>query len=122
MKQVLFILIGLFAFTTVEAQKNLIDQVEVGDVLILGKPSSAHYKFVDVPRKNFIIKRGGIANISALNNQNIIITDVWHGKNPKVTFKRADGKKFFRTYKTLTANLDKAVASGELKLPNKEQG
>lgn len=115
MKQILFILACSLAVATMQAQESPIEKVQVGDVLVIGEPSGAHYKHVDVPRKNFIIKRGGIANMSTLTNQHVVVTDIWYGKNPEVTFKRADGKKFFRVYKTFTANLDVAIAAGELK-------
>ncbi|RDY59521.1 hypothetical protein [Flagellimonas nanhaiensis] len=117
MKQFLFAAC-LLAFFSVQAQDNHVDRVQIGDQLVLGAPSGSHYKHVDVPRKNFIIKRGGIANLSALVNESVTITDISYGKTSLVTFKRTDGKKFFRVYKTLTARLNEAVDAGEVKIPD----
>ncbi|WP_420401081.1 hypothetical protein [Flagellimonas sp.] len=116
MKQFIYTLAFTFICVGMQAQERYVDQIEIGDEIILGNPSGSHYKFVDVPRKNFIIKRGGIADLSTLNKTTVTITEIFNGKEPKVTFKRKDGKKFFRVYKTMTADFDKAVASGELKM------
>nr|WP_299387160.1 hypothetical protein [Allomuricauda sp.] len=117
MKQMFLILACFFALSAVQAQENYVDQVQVGDLLVFGEPAGTHYKFVDVPRKNFIIKRGGIADLSTLYNVSLTITDITYGKEPEVTFKRTDGKKFFRVYKSLSAQFNKAVEEGELKIP-----
>lgn len=116
MKTAYFFLIMAFTLVTGQAQENHVDRIQIGDQLTLGKPSGSHYKHVDVPRKNFIIKRGGIANMSTLINEGITITDIFYGKTAKVTFKRTDGRKFFRVYKTLTADFNRAVETGELKI------
>ena len=115
MKQFLFITC-LLVICSLQAQENHVNQVQVGDELTLGTPSGAHYKHVDVPRKNFIIKRGGIADMSTLKNLPVTITDISYGKTSLVTFKRTDGKKFFRVYRTLTAKFNEAVDSGEVKM------
>ena len=120
MKTMYFFLMMAFTLLTVQAQESHVNRIQIGDQLTLGEPSGSHYKHVDVPRKNFIIKRGGIANMSALINEDITITDIAYGQTSVITFKRTDGKKFFRVYKTLTANLDGAIETGELKIQEQD--
>lgn len=119
MKQICTVIACVFALFTASAQENNISTLEVGDVLVLGEPAGSHYKYVDVPRKNFIIKRGGIADMSSLSDRAVVITDISYGKETKITLKRKDGKKFFRVYNTFTANAEDALENGELRLAGK---
>lgn len=121
MKSIYFLLAVLFSACSLHAQKNHVDVVQIGDQLTLGKPSGASYTQVLVPRKNFIIKRGALPNINALENTKVTITDISDGKNPQITFKKSDGTKFFRFYKTMKANFNQALASGELRISNNKE-
>ncbi|SNY94641.1 hypothetical protein [Flagellimonas pacifica] len=98
------------------AQEIQIDTVKIGDKLIIGQPSSNSFIHIDIPRNNFVIKRGGLPNISSLQNQQVMVTDISYGKSTVVTFKNVSGKKFFKVYKTFSTNLDKALETGELML------
>ncbi|MCL6267532.1 hypothetical protein [Flagellimonas myxillae] len=118
MKQMFIAMVCLCSIGLIQAQDMAVDRVQIGDQLILGEPSAAHYKHVDVPRKNFIIKRGGIANMSTLINESVTVTDITYGKTTQVTFRRTNGKKFFRVYNSFTTDLDRAVESGEIKIPD----
>ncbi|MEX0316266.1 MAG: hypothetical protein AB3N18_18945 [Allomuricauda sp.] len=118
MKQIYFLLALFFSVCSMHAQENYVDLVQVGDQLTLGEPSGASYTHVLVPRKNFIIKRGAIPNVNALEDTKVTITDITYGKTPQITFKKSDGSKFFRFYKTMKANFNQAVATGELKIPS----
>lgn len=112
---ILLLMFSLFA-SNLNAQENYIDLTKVGDKFVIGEPTGISYKNINVPRKNFIIKRGGIPNISTLKNSVVTITKISSNDNPIITFERSDGKKFFKAYRTLTANLNSAISSGELKL------
>lgn len=107
----------LLSVQLVCAQEDYTDFVKVGDELTLGEPAGSSYMHINIPRKNFIIKRGGIPNMSVLENSKVTVTKIVFGKSPEVVFKNTSGKKFFRVYKTLTADLNEAIASGELKIP-----
>lgn len=117
--KILFVLFGLVA-GMLSAQEKFDDLVTIGDTLFIGEPSSNSYEYIDVPRKNFIIKKGGIANISSIENNTVTITDIEKSKSGEtiVTFKKADGNKFFKAYRKLSANLNGAINSGELNFPN----
>ena len=100
------------------AQEKYDDLVSIGDELIIGTPSKSNYQYIAVPRKNFIIKKGGIANISSIQNNRVIVSKLTYGKdnNPTVVLKKSNGNKFFNAYRTLKADLNKAIANGELRL------
>lgn len=92
--------------------------VSKGDVIEIGQPSASTFKYINLPRPNFLIKRGGIASFNKLIGQKIEISEIKTTKDCKieVLVKRQDGRKFFNTLKTITIDLDKAVKAGEIKL------
>lgn len=113
----LFLAVVFLISLPLQAQQGQVNSPQIGDKLLLGTPSGSSYSHIDVPRKNFIIKRGGIANTSSLINTAIIVTDITYGEKTIITFKRADKRKFFRVYKTLSADLESGIDSGELIIP-----
>ncbi|TKD65382.1 hypothetical protein [Flavobacterium sp. ASW18X] len=120
MKAKLFAL-GLYAFLMsigLQAQESFKDQVNVGTIMTIGEPSGSDFKYVNVPKKNFIIKKGGIANLSSIHYNAVEVTDIKTNKQgaTEVRFKKVDGKKFFNAYRTLTADLNGAVNNEELLL------
>nr|WP_298793401.1 hypothetical protein [uncultured Allomuricauda sp.] len=119
MKSIYFFLALLLSLSNLHSQEKQMDDVRIGDELTLGEPSNASYTHILVPRKNFIIKRGGIPNLKALKHTKVTITNITYGKKTQVTFKKSDGTKFFRFYKTMKADFNQAVAAGELKIPGK---
>ncbi|WP_396591469.1 hypothetical protein [Allomuricauda sp. R78024] len=116
MKSILFLLMFSLFANGLNAQENHTDLVKVGDQLVIGEPTGVSYQNINVPRKNFIIKRGGIPNMSTLKSSIVTITKISSSGNPIITFKRSDGKKFFKAYRTLTADLKTAIGSGEMRL------
>jgi hypothetical protein len=117
-----YIIICAMGMASINAQKlndcHLAYVVETGDVIEIAKPSASTYKYINLPRPNFLIKRGGIVNFNKLNGQKIEISEIKTTKDCKieVLVKRQDGKKFFNTLKTLSIDLDEAVEAGEVKL------
>lgn len=118
MKRIFFLFVSLCATIGMYAQEDFSNLVKIGDQLTISGPSSSSYKFIDVPRKNFIIKRGGLANIGSLQNVKVTITKISYGKNTVIRFKKSSGGKFFASYRTLTADLNGAMNSGELEIRN----
>lgn len=92
--------------------------VDEGDVLAIVKPEG-DFEHLKVPRKNIIIKQGGIANIHSLDGDLVVVEEVQQlGDQHKVVIKRKDGRRFFRRYRTLTAYWPEALESGELRPVN----
>ena len=92
--------------------------IREGSILVLGKAGAEGYGHIEFPRKNFIRKRGALADyqrLSGIRVEVIAIRDTPDG--PRVTLRRTDGGKFFRFYSQVEARLDDAMEAGELKEP-----
>lgn len=111
MKTVISMLCLFFVALSVNA-----NDIKVGSVLIISNPSSTIYKHIDVPKKNFIIKKGGIADYSSLINEKVVVSDLTKKENGDihVVLKKHNGKRFFNTHTILKANLSKALQAKEL--------
>ena len=107
-------LLVIFSLSAYSQETSSYDY-EVGDELVLVESSNQQYQFVKIPRKNFIMKRGGVANIKALYNTKLTIVSITESGD-WVKLSKADGSKFFNRYSVIRANLPKALDKGELKL------
>jgi len=101
---------------SLQAQQNEQTTIEKGTVLTISEPVSDQYRYVLFPRKNFIIKRGGIANMKSVYGKKVEVVDFSYTDDgdTRVTLKRTDGRKFFRNFKTVDAYLEDALTAGEL--------
>ncbi|MBU2995573.1 hypothetical protein KO500_03980 [Cellulophaga baltica] len=117
MKKTVFLLGILTSLNFVNAQSTTNEPaIEVGNQLIISKPINS--KHINFPKKNIIVKRGVIANFQQLRGVKVEVTAVEKVKeNTLITLKREDKKPFFRFYKSVTANGEKAIEAGELTMP-----
>lgn len=116
MKRVLFFtLILLLSVVGHSKSGDLQDDIKVGDELTLGNPSTQQYQYIKFPKSNFIIKKGGIPNYKGLKGKTVVITKVSKDEkgNTIITFKRKDGKKFFKAIPQVSAYLEKGLESKE---------
>lgn len=118
-KAILFLvlLVPMYFISAQDAHKL----VEEGAVLTLGACTVSGYEHIDFPRKNILLKRGSTANFSILAGKKVVVEQISTKSDGSVTavLKREDGQKFFRFYPSVTTNLERALESGELKLPKK---
>jgi len=124
MKNILFIMLflaGTSVFATNETENNN-DQnyPQVGDVLIIGESNTYKYGHIDFPRLNMIVKRGGIASYKTVYGNEVVVKAVEEKPDgtTEVTLERRNGKKFFRNLKSVKADFNKAIESGELVFKN----
>ena len=98
------------------AQAQSSENIEIGDMLKIGNSDNYQYSYVNFPRPNFIIKKGGIANYKKLAGAIVEVTEVKIDDNGEtvVHFKRRDGKKFFGSFSQVSAHYEKAIAAKEL--------
>ncbi len=100
----------VFTGMAVQAQS-----VREGSTLVLGKADAHGYDHIDFPRKNFIIKRGAIADFNRLQGMEVVVVSQTNRDGATwVTLERADGGKFFRFIPRVEARLDQALDAGEL--------
>ncbi len=117
MKKLIFIPIMILMVLPLQAQNE--PQVEVGDILTISQPEEGNnFKHLNLPKANFIIKKGGIANYKSIINNRVEVVDIKTDANgdQKVILKREDGRKFFRSFPTISANLEDSMEAGELKI------
>ena len=110
-KGLLFVVFAIFALSLGQAQ-----DVQVGDIYVIEKPSGNEFKHVMFPKKNLIMKRGGIADMDMVKNLEVEVVSVTYTMDNKtlVTLKRTDGGRFFKSLFSVKANLEEALSSGEL--------
>ena len=91
--------------------------ISVGDKLTVGELTNGTFKFIKLPKANFIIKKGGLANYKSIEKSTVVISNIEKDKkgNTIVELKRNNGKKFFNAIWTIKADLKPALDSGELK-------
>ncbi len=116
MKNLIFYFIFLLAIGSINAQEQ--NNFMLGDVLILGQPTGNSYVHIHFPKKNIIIKRGAITNFKNLAGQKLVVHEITTSEdgNLVAVLKKKNGKKFFRFFSKVQADLTKALDSGELKL------
>ncbi|MDT0690856.1 hypothetical protein RM549_13745 [Salegentibacter sp. F188] len=118
MKKLLIFTLSLFLGFQMQAQEIDNNNVEVGTILEINEAEAYGFKHIHFPRPNFIIKRGGIANYNSVEGNRVEITAVTTKKDGtrEVELKRVDGRKFFRNFATVKADIDEALESGEMTL------
>ncbi len=113
------ILLAIFIFCSTNALMAQVNdnQISKGSIYRLSEPTGHTYKHIDFPRRNIIIKRGAIANYNSLVGMEIVVKELIKGSDGSTTavLARKDGRPFFRFYPTVEANLEKALAIGEIK-------
>ena len=109
-----FFMIFLFLVGTAGLSAQ-ISEVQEGQVLELILPDDGDFNHLVVPRKNFIIKRGGVPDMKTLDGNRVVVTSVKEtSRGTRIVLKREDGRKFFRSFPTLTAHWPEALESKEL--------
>lgn len=91
-------------------------EVEVGDIFVLGKKEGAQYEHLVLPKKNIIIKRGGIADMKQIAGLEVEVTAFSYDSsgNALISLRRTDGGAFFRAFREIKARHEPAVQEGEL--------
>lgn len=109
-----FFFFAVFAFIslTMSAQGS----VKVGDTFVINEVSGDHYKYIKFPKASTVIKKGGVLNYHLLVGKKVEVTSVKENKKGVTiaTIKLASGKRFFRSHRYVTVDIDKAIESKEL--------
>lgn len=102
--------LGLFA----QSEATTI-AVSIGDVYKIGPSETTTYKHLEIPKPNIIRKRGGFPNNTDLKGLVVEVTAVKEKDGTtEVTIKPKDGTRFFGSHKWIKADLNAALAAGEL--------
>lgn len=110
--------ISFFCFITMSHAANnpKFEAIEVGSELMIGSPSSNLYEHIELPRMNFIIKKGGIPNYKMLFKTKVVVSSKKEMPDGsiEVYLKRKNGKPFFNSHHRIKAKLQEAIAAEEL--------
>ena len=109
---ILVVFVSLVFIPTAQGQ-----EVTIGDEFVISPVEGTSYSHLIFPRKNFIIKQGGIANTKTVRNLRVIVRGISYDSkgNTVVQLSRKDGGRFFRAYNQISARLEKALEAGELR-------
>lgn len=119
-KVFLFVMVFIaIPILSAQAPSTALDE---GDLVTLDIPLGSEYQHLDFPRKNIIIKRGAIPNFNNLIGEKLVVARILTDKygRTRALLKRKDGLNFFRFYPSVTADLEKALADGEIKAIRKD--
>ena len=89
------------------------DSVEVYKI---STTSNGNYEHIHFPRKNIIIKKGGVPNYKKVAGQKVKVKSIKEKKDgTRVgTLELVSGKRFFGSHKYIDVNLDEAIKNQEL--------
>jgi len=96
---------------------NIDNNPEVGDRLLIQSPQNTTYTAMNMPKLNFVVKKGGVANYKSVRNTLVEVVKISQNKKGEniVTLQRVDGAKILGLKKSVSANYDQALQIGELK-------
>ena len=105
-----------FLVTAFMYSQNSTSEFNSGDVFKIGNAKHNNYKYINFPRANFIVKKGGIANYKNIKGEKVVITSIEEKSNGKrvATIKLVESRKFFNSHKYVTVNIDDAIKNKEL--------
>ncbi|WP_335965231.1 hypothetical protein [Galbibacter sp. PAP.153] len=113
MKKRLFIAVFSFFAFLAQAQDK---EIKLGDVLKINSIPEATFQHIELPKKNIIIKRGGVPDYKTVHNNEVVVTKLTtnHEGEQMATLKRKDGRNFFVSFPLITANVTRAIAEEEI--------
>tara|TARA_R100000655_G_scaffold11802_1_gene27327 strand:+ start:659 stop:1030 length:372 start_codon:yes stop_codon:yes gene_type:complete len=96
---------------------NIDTNPEIGDRLLIQSPENTTYTALNMPKLNFVVKKGGVANYKSVQNTLVEVVKISQNKKGEsmVTLQRVDGAKILGLKKSVSANYHKALQLGELK-------
>ncbi|WP_452225033.1 dihydroorotase [Lacinutrix chionoecetis] len=114
-RNILFALLLSF-FISMSYSQSSSQKVNVGDVFVIGEADNNNYNYIDFPRANFIIKKGGLPNYEALVGEKVEIVSLKEKVKGRIiaTIKLTSKKKFFNSHKYISVDIDEAIQNKEL--------
>ena len=111
----IFVIFAFLGYST--PMTNQAQDVQVGDILTIEEPSGNEFRYVYFPKKNIIMKRGGIPDMDMVKNLEVEVVSVTYTNNKTlVMLKRTDGGRFFKSIFSVKAEYESALDAGELSI------
>lgn len=117
MKKTVFLFAVMAFFSLALTAQNSTSNVNVGDTFTIAEVDNDNYKYINFPKANIVIKKGGVVDYDKLIGEKVEITSIKEKKDgTKVaTIKLVSGKRFFMSHKYVTIDIPEAISEGELK-------
>lgn len=114
-----YAVVFLFSVCALQAQDNantIPSDLEVGAIFEIGRPETNTFEHIDFPSADYIVKKGGNANLRSVEGTEVMVTSLKKKSNGITQVKVAtmDGSRFFGIQKQVTVDFDEAIKSGEL--------
>jgi len=112
---ILILITTLFTSAFIYSQ-GVTQNISSGDVFLIGSVSNDNYKYINFPRANFIIKKGGLVNYKNIRGAKVEITSIDEKTdgNVEATIKLVAPRKFFNSHKYVTVSIYDALKNKEL--------
>jgi len=116
MKKNIRFAIALLFFTFTRYSQTKPMPIAVGDVFVVGAVENNNYTYINFPKPNIIIKKGGLVNFRNVVGKKVRITSIKEKKNGTLvaTIQLASKRLFFKSHKTVTVKINKALQHKEL--------
>ncbi len=119
MKKNIRFAIALLFFTFTLYSQSTPMPIAVGDVFVVGAVENNNYTYINFPKPNIIIKKGGLVNFRNVVGKKVRITSIKEKKNGTLvaTIQLVSKRLFFKSHKTVTVKINKALQHKELLRP-----
>lgn len=117
MKKVAIINLSLFLTIVFSSFSSHYDQdITIGEELTISEPSSNSYVYIQFPKNNFILKKGGTLNFKSLVGTKVIVDEIMKSENGEtiVKVKKKNGGSFLHSLKTLNIAYNNAIKYAEI--------
>lgn len=114
-----FAILTLILLGSLSGNAQEIDtKTAIGAVYTILQPSGKEYKFINFPKKNIIVKRGGLMSNALVIGKNVIVTKIVKNKDEStiITVKPTESTWFYNAIPTVTIQLEEALKTKELKI------
>lgn len=112
---ILFALLMSF-FTGIVYSQSSNSNITIGDVFTIGEVYNNNYKYINFPRHNFIMKKGGIASYKNIKGEKVEVASIKEKKDGSLvaTIKLTSKRSFFNSHKYVTVDINEAIRNKEL--------
>ena len=116
MKNKIVIALLLSFISTIFYAQSSDSSIKVGDILTIGEVYNNNYKYINFPKPNFIIKKGGIVNYAKNISKKVEVILIKEREDGRIiaTIKLTSKKLFFNSHKYVTTDVNEAIRTKEL--------
>jgi len=114
-KNIRFAIVLIFLSFTLYSQSTS-STIAVGDFFVIGAAENNTYTYINFPKPNIIIKKGGLVSFKNVVGKKVVVTSIKEKRNGTLvaTIQLVSKRLFFKSHKTVTVKIKKAIEYKEL--------